>query len=276
MYTIFFHLSGLALIETLFYFLYIGPMETKIFENAISDAFASSKNDASQIENIYILNPFNNSNYITIGENTASNYSTAFKENVDKAESNRIERNNKLFNKALYSWSIIMSVSLVIFLIEMSIKYYLFKKNKILNTQISLNKNNSPKSVDSISDMSIEMVSMSRDQIPLDIKFRGNSFDSNTIEVNNNNNDNIIEIDETNTNENDFFNFNNIRKTILKTTLHYSTLILLIVSFEYWFFNNIILEYDIVSMEELEYVLYENFYPVLSKMVIVTSEDNTN
>lgn len=272
MYTIFFHLSGLALIETLFYFLYIGPMETKIFENAISDAFASSKNDASQIENIYILNPFNNSNYITIGENTVSNYSTAFKENVDKAESNRIERNNKLFNKALYSWSIIMSVSLVIFLIEMSIKYYLFKKNKILNTEITLNENNSPKSVDSISDMSIEMVSISKDQIPLDIKFRGNSFDSTNIEVKNDNNN----VNEINTNEDKFLNFKNIRKNMLKTTLHYSTLIILIVSFEYWFFNNIILEYDIVSMEELEYVLYENFYPILSKMVIVTSEDKTN
>lgn len=276
MYTIFFHLSGLALIETLFYFLYIGPMETKIFENAISDAFASSKNDASQIENIYILNPFNNSNYITIGENTASNYSAAFKENVDNAESNRIKRNNKLFNKALYSWSIIMSVSLVIFLIEMSIKYYLFKKNKILNTEITLNENNSPKSVDSISDMSIEMISMSRDQIPLDAKFRGNSFDSTNIEINNMEINNDNNVDEINKNEEKFFNFKNIRKNILKTTFHYSTLIVLIVSFEYWFFNNIILKYDIVSMEELEYVLYENFYPILSKMVIVTSEDKTN
>lgn len=276
MYTIFFHLSGLALIETLFYFLYIGPMETEIFENAISDAFASSKNDASQIENIYILNPFNNSNYITIGENTASNYSAAFKENVDNAESNRIKRNNKLFNKALYSWSIIMSVSLVIFLIEMSIKYYLFKKNKILNTEITLNENNSPKSVDSISDMSIEMISMSRDQIPLDAKFRGNSFDSTNIEINNMEINNDNNVDEINKNEEKFFNFKNIRKNILKTTFHYSTLIVLIVSFEYWFFNNIILKYDIVSMEELEYVLYENFYPILSKMVIVTSEDKTN
>lgn len=271
MYTIFFHLSGLALIETLFYFLYIGPMETEIFENAISDAFASSKNDASEIENIYIINPFNNSNYITIGENTASNYSAAFKEDVDKAENKRIKHNKKLFNKALYTWSIIMSISLLIFIIEMSIKYYLFKKNKILNTDS--NEINSPKSIDSISDMSIEMVSISREQVPLDIRFRGNSFDSTNIEINNDNDDNI---DEINTNENNFFNFKNIRKNMLTTTLHYSTLIVLIVSFEYWFFNNIILKYDIVSMEELEYVLYENFYPILSKMVIVTSEDNIN
>lgn len=276
MYTIFFHLSGLALIETLFYFLYIGPMETNIFENAISDAFISSKDDASKIENIYIINPFNNSNYITIGENTASNYSAAFKENVDKAEANRIKQNKQLFNKALYAWSIIMTISLIIFIIEMSIKYYLFKKNKILNTEIDLNENTSPKSVDSISDMSIEMVSMSREKIPLDIRFRGNSFDSTTIEINNIDDINIKEIDEINTNEDVFLNFKNIRQNIFKTTLHYSTLIVLIVSFEYWFFNNIILKYNIVSMEELEYVLYENFYPILSKMVIVTSEDRTN
>ena len=43
MYVIFFHVSGLALLEILFYFLYIGPMETKVFKNTIKKSIHESK-----------------------------------------------------------------------------------------------------------------------------------------------------------------------------------------------------------------------------------------
>ena len=35
MYSILFHVSGIAIVEICFYFYYIGPMETVIFENKV-------------------------------------------------------------------------------------------------------------------------------------------------------------------------------------------------------------------------------------------------
>ena len=35
MYNILFHVSGIAILEICFYFYYIGPMETKIFEKVV-------------------------------------------------------------------------------------------------------------------------------------------------------------------------------------------------------------------------------------------------
>ena len=36
MYIVFFHLSGIALLEILFYFLYVGNMETDLFSDTIN------------------------------------------------------------------------------------------------------------------------------------------------------------------------------------------------------------------------------------------------
>ena len=41
MYIVFFHLSGIALLEILFYFLYVGNMETDLFSDTINKMLKS-------------------------------------------------------------------------------------------------------------------------------------------------------------------------------------------------------------------------------------------
>ena len=231
MYSIFFHITGLSLIEIFFYFYYIGPMETIIFKNAISDAFKNSlQNELNDDANgpIYIVTPFNSSQLILIENEEEAKYSNEFEQIVNDAEEKRKKNNTKLFYVALFSWSMILTISMVYFMIEMSIRYYFYKKkNKLHN----ISSNNS-----------LEMIT-----IPLD---------NETMScINDNNKEEQI--------EEKFIKWDVIKKNIKYNTVHYSILVLLIVVFEYWFFNNIILKYDIVSMEELEYMLYKKTTPII-------------
>ena len=41
MYEILFHILGLAFLEIIFYFEYVGPMETKVFKKSLDDAVKS-------------------------------------------------------------------------------------------------------------------------------------------------------------------------------------------------------------------------------------------
>lgn len=231
MYSIFFHITGLSLIEIFFYFYYIGPMETIIFKNAISDAFKNSlKNELNDDTNnpIYIVTSFNSSQLILIENEEEMKYSDEFEQIVNDAEQKRKQNNTKLFYVALFSWSMILTISMVYFMIEMSIRYYFYKKkNKLHN----ISSNNS-----------LEMIT-----IPLD---------NETMScINDNSKEEPI--------EEKFIKWDVIKKNIKYNTVHYSILVLLIVVFEYWFFNNIILKYDIVSMEELEYMLYKKTTPII-------------
>ena len=245
MYSIFFHITGLSLIEILFYFYYIGPMETIIFKNAISDAFKNSlNNELSDDTNnpIYIVSPFNSSQLILIENKEESKYSNEFQQIVSDAERKRKENNTKLFYVALFSWSIIFTISIVYFIIEMLIRYYFYKNKNNLRNISSIN--------------SLEMIT-----IPLDIEKTSCNNDNNKEEPK----------------EYKFIKWDKIIKNIKYNIVHYSILLLLIVLFEYWFFNKIILKYDIVSMKELEYMLYKKTAPIINNYInnhVKYSDDN--
>ena len=63
MYIIFFHLTGIALLEIVFYFTYVGHMETDLFGNTISNLLKSEEN---KIEYFKMKNPYNESEYIIL------------------------------------------------------------------------------------------------------------------------------------------------------------------------------------------------------------------
>ena len=63
----------------------------------------------------------------------------------DKGKNERIEYNNSLFNKIIFYWILFVSVSLFIFIIYQLVSFYLYKKNRL-------------KKVDSISNLTIEMI----------------------------------------------------------------------------------------------------------------------
>lgn len=211
MYSILFHVSGLALIEILFYFYYIGPMESNIFKNTL-------KND------LFLNDYTNNLNYniseiiININNDTGN-----YEEIINEKDNDRIKSNNELFNKTMIYWSVMLSISCVVFVL-----YKIIKRRRMNNESSSL--------VEINSNMSIEMIE--------NISSR-----------------NILN-DDTSSNNSEFVNElrtkNLYKKMILYKAIYYLLNCGLILAFEFWFFNYVVLKYKVISTEEMEYLFLQN------------------
>ena len=68
MFKILFHICGIAIIEVLFYFFYIGPMESNIFKDAFSASF-NNMDDLYNKNSIHIISPYNNTEIIILKNN---------------------------------------------------------------------------------------------------------------------------------------------------------------------------------------------------------------
>ena len=218
MYIVFFHLSGIALLEILFYFLYVGNMETNLFSDTINKML---KSEHKNIENYRIKNPVNESQYIDIINGLSQNSSQIINYYYSKSkdsENKRKHHNDKLFHKAIIVWVFIFGVSILVLILE--IYYNKYNKKQMEKT-------------DSVSNIALEMVQTSI-----------STYESPRAR----NNDEII---DTNQNE--------IKRKIIYTSIHSILLAGLILGFEFWFFNEIIMNYQVMSKEELEYLFIENY-----------------
>ena len=117
MYSLFFHLSGLALIEIIFYFMYVGPMETQVFKRAIEHAGQRNyvDDDNNIVPPVKIINPFNISQTFEFGNNLNSKYSNHLQDKAKNGEEERKKYNDILYNQALRYWSYLMMFSIAIF-----------------------------------------------------------------------------------------------------------------------------------------------------------------
>ena len=218
MYIVFFHLSGIALLEILFYFLYVGNMETNLFSDTINKML---KSEHKNIENYKIKNPVNESQYIDIINGLNQNSSQIinyYNSKSKESENKRKHHNDKLFHKAIIVWIFIFGVSILVFILE--IYYNKYNKKQMEKT-------------DSVSNIALEMVQTSI-----------STYESPRASNNH-------EIIDTNQNE--------IKRKIINTLIHSIFLAGLILGFEFWFFNQIIMNYQVMSKEELEYLFIENY-----------------
>ncbi len=218
MYIVFFHLSGIALLEILFYFLYVGNMETNLFSDTINKML---KSEHKNIENYRIKNPVNESQYIDMINGFSQNSSQIINYYHSKSkdsENKRKHHNDKLFHKAIIVWVFIFGVSILVLILE--IYYNKYNKKQMEKT-------------DSVSNIALEMVQTSI-----------STYESPRAR----NNDEII---DTNQNE--------IKRKIIYTSIHSILLAGLILGFEFWFFNQIIMNYQVMSKEELEYLFIDNY-----------------
>ena len=218
MYIVFFHLSGIALLEILFYFLYVGNMETNLFSDTINKML---KSEHKNIENYKIKNPTNESQYIDILNDLSQNSSQIinyYHSKSKESENKRNYYNKKLFHQAIIVWVFIFAITIIVFISEI---YY----NKYNKKQIEKK--------DSVSNIALEMVQTSI-----------STYESPRAKEN----DEIIENNE-----------NEIQKKIINTLIHSIMLAGLILGFEFWFFNEIIMNYQVMSKEELEYLFIENY-----------------
>lgn len=122
MYSILFHLLWLSLLEIIFYFEYIGPLETNTYKNTIKRLSKSNNNN-------YIVNPYNTSDIIDINN---------IEPNINNAKKDRINFNNDLYLCAIHYWLYFFGVVIFIYIFIILYKYRTFLKQKKDNDDIEI------------------------------------------------------------------------------------------------------------------------------------------
>lgn len=235
MYYIFFHISGIALLEVCFFFYYIGPMETKHFrdvvkklvdeplfmiENDLPEPTQPYTNFTPNNYNIPFLNITSPITYRSINEEiqlyanqTIEQNIEELKEKSDSAIQRRERKNKDLFIETIEYWIAFTFLTFLLYLLHC--KYQeLIRLSELRNSIVSV------RSYD------VEMTEYTR--------YRKNSEIQETLE-------------EPNTNK--YYDF-------LKKAGHYVLFGTCIIGFQYFFFETIVLSYDPLSIDEVKYIIY--------------------
>ena len=127
MYSILFHLLWLSLLEIIFYFEYIGPLETKTYKNTIKRLIKDKTNEG----NNYLVDPYNTSNIIDLND---------MEYNIKNAKIDREEYNYDLYMKSINYWLILMGFIMFFYFIILVYKYkqYLSRKRELDINQSSI------------------------------------------------------------------------------------------------------------------------------------------
>tara|TARA_E500000178_G_scaffold355927_1_gene430630 strand:+ start:3408 stop:4277 length:870 start_codon:yes stop_codon:yes gene_type:complete len=284
MYNILFHVSGIAILEICFYFYYIGPMETKLFEkvvgrlgnelvNVVEDNIVLTNYDLSNnitrslesrssiIQEINEidkrqLNNLDNQNIIL--ENSITNKEAALALNnintIDvitqlftndqnstalndeymnslrnNAKKRRKEKNETLFIQIVEYWSILAGVSIFVYLLQH--KYKIYKKLKKENGIVPVTSE----------ERDLEMQEVVRYR-------KGSDTEENLRQEMNDN------------------NYTLCTATCMQRIGYIGQYIVFggcIIGFQYLFFENVVLKYDPLSIDEVKYLLYIKFKPII-------------
>jgi hypothetical protein len=161
--------------------------------------------------------------------NTATN-DEYMKNLKDNAIEKREEKNHKLFINIVEYWSILAGVSLFIYIIEH--KYKIYKKLK--------------------KERGIVPVTSDEDDIEMQniVRYRKGSDTEETL---------------LNEEEHDVYCTKKCQQRI-GYLLHYILFGCCIIGFQYLFFENVVLKYDPLSIQEVKYLLYLKFRPLLIQL----------
>jgi len=263
MYIILLHISGIAIVEILFFFEYIGPIETKIFTDALRNVMDQSINENM---NFIMLNP-NITNlideYINIDHDLNNNYTTNnlnnnyttnnLNDDIDNREDlnnymeelnsegihKREKSTNELFIRTVIYWAIGFAITLIITFIQLKIRSY--RKNNTLDK--------------SASEQSIELVRTRLRTTSVDTEYEPTQ---NDIE----NNETIENMYLEDNDDKKKFNCIKIRNKIL----YYMFGVCLLLGFQYSFFQYVALKYEPLSSYELQYIIYKFLYKDINVM----------
>ena len=213
MYSILFHLLWLSLLEIIFYFEYIGPLETKTYKNTIKRLVNNNNN------NNYLIDPYNVSNIINLNDIEFS---------TQNAQKDREKYNKDLYIKSIYYWLVLLSFILLFYFFIFIYKYYNHLKNKNIEQEIEF------------------------------VTIRNRTL-SNDIELSD-------ESESTTQNNRKFIDYYKIKKTLKKKIIFYILLGILILTFEYLFFNYIVIKYKVLSDDEIINLIYKLINPLLNNI----------
>ena len=192
-------------------------------------AIKTSINSQDLINIIQFQNPYNSNDLIFLN-NYTDYYTNYYSSIVNEKEHERDLYNNKLFVKSMYCWSIIISITLFVSALEFYYYYYKFKKKKKINEMFSR--------------ANVEMVEYNI---------------ANRQRVDSGSHDDIQEDEK-------FIDFTIIRKKVFLKLGHLILLLSMILGFEFWFFNNIVIKYKIISREELAFLILQQFEIILNSL----------
>lgn len=114
MYSILFHVSGIAIVEICFYFYYIGPMETVIFENKVKKMINEPFNTIPLLPSDY--------NYLE-RYFSVNNQTDILIEDRNEAVKKRKKQNNNLFVEIILYWTLLCTIDCLSFL-----AHYIYKR----------------------------------------------------------------------------------------------------------------------------------------------------
>lgn len=231
MYVIFVHVTGIAIVEILFYFLYVGPIESNVFENLMKGIVNREIKD----NKLELLSNF--SEFSFDDDNLIDEISS----NKEYGEKRRHSHNKELYNEAMQYWGYLLLTTFIVSLFQLVIYLYYNKYNK-------------RKIITVDSEQSLEL---------MNIRIRNESVSSDDINFLHNDSDSNEPIDDLEANENDKFIIIKKKLTwkyIFKKIFYYSFFIGLLLAFEFGFFQLIVFNYMPLSSEEVEYIVYKAIY----------------
>ena len=119
---ILFHIAGIAILEIIFYFYYIGPMESQIFINSFKKSVGTilNYNNQNSLSTLYL-----NISEIILEQEDVSNYSEVLKKESDIQRDDRNNFNKHLLNLVLLYWSLsfVVIITIVVILFVLKKKY---------------------------------------------------------------------------------------------------------------------------------------------------------
>ena len=237
MYSVLFHVSGIAILEICFFFYYIGPMETKIFEKTVSRIMTGPIKSLDSLHTqFYGIYPQTGQliKLVFFGDNnstqTTDELENDLKEERDEAMKERKQKNHALFIHIVEYWTILIGISIFIWLIEHKYKLYLKRKQNQVVVDISDDDDN------------LELTPIRT--------YRRNSTDED---------DNETEEQRLNK------YFSDKTKKRIGYVAHYLFFGACIIGFQYLFFQHIVLNYDPLSISEVKYLIFQRLKPELEK-----------
>jgi hypothetical protein len=236
MYSILFHIAGIAIVEINFYFLYIGPVESNIFKHKIRQLLYGSEETIYNIldEPIFAQKPTQIIIRKIVQDYVYSDYDKDslehyfYNQNIEGERERRIQ-NNQLFIQSLIYWAYFAALSVFTYGV-----YYKY------NQYIKLQKNNGIVVIDS----SDEYVYENATEIELmEMRlYRKGSIDDDQL--------------ETRKSKNRCCDKSKIYKIIFYTIFGGCLL-----TFQFFFFDCIVSKYEPLSNGELVYIVYRVFQP---------------
>ena len=246
MYEILFHILGLALLEIIFYFEYVGPMETKVFQDSINNAIKSITDKPSNEDKEKIKMYLHNDPLINILFGNITEYQNSVDSDYKKSINKREDYNNDLYKMCIKYWTISFLIIITLILIFYFINY-LLKINKLGCYKEKIEETSSQQEneieMTTIHDDTLNVINYENLNSPTRRRLVRMRIDSSS-------NEDITNI----SNENSEKKNSRLYK-IFKYIIYYIFSFGGILAFEYVFFNNVVLKYKITSNIEIEYLI---------------------